>query len=121
MHKLKLEPLTKEIETGRLPVAKPITVTVPLTDLFARSYCYFYQMHGCTIVRTDDFVGNRSVYRFTFPIGTRWQRGENGYLLTLPDKTCIDVTPTSDGQSYLRVHVDPETMNDVFLAQQEGR
>ncbi len=68
MHKLTLQPVAKEIETERLQAvakAEPITVTVPLIDLFARSYCYFYQSHGCTAV---DLSNN--LYRFTFPLGT---------------------------------------------------
>ncbi len=97
--------------TPQRPMPETITVTVPLIDLFARSYCFFYKMHGCTVVD----AGN-NLYRFTFPEGTSVERiGINHSLLTMPDKTCIDVVSTPEGQSHLSVHVDPLTINNTFM------
>jgi hypothetical protein len=101
MHKLKLEPLAKEVETERLPRVgakeQLITVTVPLTDLFARSYCYFYKLHGCTVEQTNSVVSNMRLYQFTFPLGTQWRGAgaSHGYLLLMKYP---DLFPRTNGK-----------------------
>jgi len=91
-----------------------IVITVPVSDIFYKSYCYFYELHGCTIECTDERVHNMRIYRFTFPGGTKRQELGNGcYLLKLPKGTDIEVTPTPEGHCYLSVYA-VSRVNDVF-------
>jgi hypothetical protein len=117
MQRLKLQALD-EIETEQLQAVarrELITVTVPLTDLFARSYCYFYKLHGCTVIETNERMHNMRLYRFTFPAGTEWQQvASESYLLTLPDETRIDVVRTQEGHVNLYIH-DIANINNVFM------
>jgi len=81
-----------------------IVVTVPLSDIFAKSYCYFYELHGCTIENTGKCLHNMRLYRFAFPGSTQKEPGGNGcYLLKLPSGLYVDVTPTPEGHCYLYV------------------
>jgi hypothetical protein len=95
-----------------------IILTVPLSDIFKDAYCFFYKMHGCTVEQTQEHLHNMRVYRFTFPEGTQWLfERSHCRTLMLPSGICIEVVPAfaTESHSFLYVHIDPATINDVFM------
>jgi hypothetical protein len=56
------------------------------------------------------------VHRFTFPEGTQWLfERSHCRTLMLPGGVCVEVFPAMGEHSFLYVHIDPATINDVFM------